>query len=256
MTIVASSVRIALGSVVLDRPDRTGQYIAKDLAGGWAYLIADQEGDNRYRGQGACAGGLEIGLRCAFLSAAGCIENSRRITVYVETPQAHRAMVLLATSDPRTIEAIGGRQLSIMTRPNDRSSYHVRSAAERAATAALFERERREWETTASEAEADATETPVTTIEAGPVAPVLSLMHQTWRSRVGAADARGEGGPSHAVPATPADPGPIAAPCVRPAPEAAPARPPAPRNRALTEWLSAFDSQVADLATDLRDAGT
>ena len=63
------TVSIALGSVVLDRPDRTGRYFAKDLAGGWAYLVGDAEGDNRFRGHGVCEGGLDTTLRCAFLSA-------------------------------------------------------------------------------------------------------------------------------------------------------------------------------------------
>jgi hypothetical protein len=138
-------VTITLGSVVLDRPDQTGRYIAKDLAGGWAYLIGDADGDNRCRGQGVCEGGLDLTLRCAFLSAGSRVPDCAQIRILVETRQAHRMMVQLAVKDPHVIAAIAGRPVSVMTRPDARSSFQVRTAAERAASAALRDREYAEW---------------------------------------------------------------------------------------------------------------
>jgi hypothetical protein len=147
------AVSISLGSVVLDRPDQTGQFIAKDLAGGWAYLIGDAEGDNRFRGHGVCEGGLDLTLRCAFLSAANHVPDCTRIKIIVDTRQAHRMMVRLAVKDPHVVTAIGGRQVSVMTRPDTRASYQVRTAAEQAAATALRKREHAEWSQTAAEAE-------------------------------------------------------------------------------------------------------
>jgi hypothetical protein len=138
-------VTISLGSVVLDRPDQTGRYIAKDLAGGWAYLIGDADGDSRCRGQGVCEGGLDLTLRCAFLSAESRVPECAQIRILVETRQAHRMMVQLAVKDPHVIAAIAGRPVSVMTRPDARSSFQVRAAAERAASTALRDREHAEW---------------------------------------------------------------------------------------------------------------
>ena len=138
------TVSITLGSVVLDRPDQTGRFIAKDLAGGWAYLIGDADGDSRCRGQGACDGGLDLTLRCGFLSAAGRVPRCGRIKVIVETRDAHRMMVQLAVKDPHVVAVIAGRPLSIMTRPDARSSSQVRLAAERVASSTLRDREQAE----------------------------------------------------------------------------------------------------------------
>src|SRR5258708_11621469 len=90
------SVSITLGSVVLDRPDQTGLYIAKDMTGGWAYLVGDAEGDNRFRGQGVCAGGLDVTLRCAFLSAANRVPDCDQIRILVDSRAAHGSMVRLS----------------------------------------------------------------------------------------------------------------------------------------------------------------
>ena len=123
------SVSISLGSIVLDRPDQTGLYVAKDLVGGWAYLVADGDGDSRLRGQGACDGGLEVALRCAFLSASSRVPHFTQARILVETAQAHRAMVRLASIDGRVVAAIAGRPIAVMTRPEERSSFHVRTAS-------------------------------------------------------------------------------------------------------------------------------
>jgi hypothetical protein len=145
------AVSIALGSVVLDRPDQTGRYFAKDLAGGWAYLVGDADGDARFRGHGVCDGGLDTTLRCAFLSALNRIPECGQIRILVESRQAHRMMVQLARRDPHVVAAIAGRPVSVMTRPEERSSFQVRSAAERAAAIALREREHAEWHRAAVE---------------------------------------------------------------------------------------------------------
>jgi hypothetical protein len=138
------SVAMSICSVVLDRPDQTGLYVAKDLAGGWAYLIADADGDSRFRGHGACAGGLDVALRCAFLSAIGCVPDCDVIQVMVDSRRSHLAMAQIARSDAQAIATIAGRPVVIMTRPLERTQYWVRSAAERAASVALREREREE----------------------------------------------------------------------------------------------------------------
>ena len=137
-------VSIFLGGVVLDRPDQTGEFIAKDLAGGWAYLVMDAEGDTRSRSQGVCPGGLDAALRCAFLSAANQVPESRQITIMVDSRHAHRVMVQLAVADTHVTAAIAGRPVSVRTRPDERAGILVRAAAERAASAALRERERAE----------------------------------------------------------------------------------------------------------------
>jgi hypothetical protein len=146
------SVTIALGSVVLDRPDQTGRYFAKDLAGGWAYLIGDAEGDNRFRGHGVCEGGLDTTLRCALLSAVNHIQDCHRIKILVETRQAHRMIVQLVKRDPHVVTAIAGRPVSVLTLPEERSSHQVRFAAERAASTALRDREHAEWHAAETEA--------------------------------------------------------------------------------------------------------
>jgi hypothetical protein len=144
MSKIIGLVSISLGSVVLDRPDHTGRYFAKDLAGGWAYLVGDADGDNRSRGRGVCEGGLDLTLRCAFLAAASRVPDSTLIRIIVESPQAHRTMVRLAMKDPHVVAAIAGRPVSILTRPDAQSSFQVRTAAERAASDALRDREHAE----------------------------------------------------------------------------------------------------------------
>lgn len=137
----ASLVSISLGWVVLDRPDQSGLYIAKDMVGGWAYAIADEDDDTRFRGQGSCAGGVDVALRCALLSAAACVPECTRMHIMVDTRRAHRVVVGLALHDRRVNAAIGGRPISVMTRPLDRSAVRVAAAAERAASITLRDRE-------------------------------------------------------------------------------------------------------------------
>lgn len=62
-------MRITLDAVVLDSPDQSGLYIARDIIGGWAYLIGDRAGDT-FSQPGSCPGELGIQLRCAFHFAA------------------------------------------------------------------------------------------------------------------------------------------------------------------------------------------
>jgi hypothetical protein len=233
-------VRISLASIVLDRPDRSGVYIAKDLAGGWAYLVADADGDNRYRGQGFCAGGVDVALRCAFLSAASRVPECGQM-----------AMVKLAVSDPHVVAAIAGRQVAVMTRPQERSCFHVRSAAERVAAAALDDRERAEWYDSGviaqdsvvapAEAEIPQQTTPDPVVGSNPV--------PNWRVRNGALAQQNGIAVSSALQViarnVPAEAGPVAT---------VPRRP-SPRRRALAAWLSEFDNHVASLSADLRDVG-
>jgi hypothetical protein len=275
------AVSIALGSVVLDRPDQTGRYFARDLAGGWAYLVGDAEGDNRFRGHGVCEGGLDTTLRCAFLSAANRIPHCGYIRILVETRQAHRMMVQLAMRDPHVIAAIAGRPVSIMTRPDERSLYQVRSAAERAASNALRDREHAEWRASAEE---DATGPSAADARAGDTAfrraagdtraasagpGELGAMHD-WRAWRGTGTPR----PATAARATgvranePDQPAiaPTAAVrrLVRPLMEGARNRlaaagllppPPPRRNRAVMDWLQDLDTHVAAVTNDLQDAG-
>lgn len=216
MLISPGSICIYVGSVVLDRPDQTGLYIAKDLAGGWAYMITDADGDARFRGNGACAGGMDVALRCAFLSAVGCVPDCSSIWVMVESRQSHVAMVRLAKSDAQAIATIAGRQVVVMTRPLERASYHVRNAAERAASGALQEREREEWEL----GETPALQQPLTATP-------------TWRLRRGA-------GTSRAAPAA----APVRNPGTVPT-----------GGRGLNGWLNSLESCVATVAGDLREIG-
>lgn len=46
-------MRITLDAVVLDSPDQSGLYIARDIIGGWAYLIGDRAGDT-FSQPGSC----------------------------------------------------------------------------------------------------------------------------------------------------------------------------------------------------------
>lgn len=212
------SVSIFLASIVLDRPDQSGLYIAKDLAGGWAYLITDAEGDSRFRGQGACAGGVDVALRCAFLSAVGCVPDCGSIRVMVESRQSHMAMVQLARSDAHAIAVIAGREVMVMTRPLERASYHVRSAAERAASGALQERERVEWQSA----------------DISIVEPPRAVM-SSWRMRRGAG----------------AIPPPVS---IVPVPVRVSKNPPKADNP-LGGWLNSLETCVATVTGGLRDIG-
>ena len=243
------SVCVTLGSVVMDRPDRTGRYIAKDLSGGWAYIVADVDGDNRFRGQGVCSGGLDVALRCAFLAAAECVAECRDLRVLVETRQAHRAMVRLALEDARIVALIAGRPIAVMTRPQERSLFQVRSAAERAALGALQDRERAEWQE--AKAAAKAGTRAVLGLPAAHGAPGAGELDasqaafqdapQGWRARragwVGPSPIAGDA--PRAQPASPALPTPLVA----------------PRDRALATWLKDRNSRVADVRTDLHGVG-
>lgn len=274
------AISIALGSVVLDSPDQTGRYFAKDLAGGWAYLVGDAAGDNRFRGHGVCDGGLDMTLRCAFLSAANCISDWGHISILVETRQAHRMMVQLAVRDPYIAAAIAGRPVSVLTRPEARSLYQVRSAAERAASTALRERERAEWhkETTdAEEIELAGRNAGLATALGGVGdAAVATAANEelgalrNWRARrsaesVASARRAGVGGmhAKNAVPEAPTSNGAIRW-LVRPLMEGARnglvaaglITPPAPRrSRAVTQWLQDFDTHVMAVTSDLQDVG-
>lgn len=251
------SICIALGSVVLDRPDQSGEYIAKDLAGGWAYVVADHDGDMRFRGQGVCAGGLPAALRCAFLAGTSRTSECDHIGIIVDTRSAHRAMVELARKDPRIRAAIGGRPVAIMTRPQSRASFQARSAAERAASHALQARQKEEEDHIRLAAmEAD---------EAA--APAMG----GWRSQRAAAMATQPVSVARARVAASSQADQIVAPLnmiqrlVRPlmlgahhglaaAGVIAP-RPSVPRSRAVKDWLSEFDNRMAHVRSDLRDVG-
>ena len=211
---------INLGAVVLDSPDHTGRYIARDIMGGWAYLVSDREGDTRARGNGGCPGGIDVQLRCAFLLAANQAADSARLMIVVESRKAHKAMVELGRNDPQVVGAIDGRPVFVMTRPDERRSFQVKSAAERAASAVLQERERAEWL-----ALEDGRRGGVATkAVAAPAAstPRAAAAHtepgRRWRSRA----------QRHAEVA------------------ALPAGPSVPRNPALTDWLRDFDRRIAE----------
>ena len=254
-------VSISLGWVVLDRPDQSGVYIAKDLAGGWAYLVADQDGDTRYRGQGPCAGGVDVALRCGFLSAVACVPEYLTMRVLVDSRQAHRAMVRLALQDLRVAAAIGGRQVSVMTRPLERPALLVQAAAERAASAALRTRERDEWH--GAQALAEAT----TEIGHGG-AGIKKVRESGWRARQDAARAAGVPvRPVQALLPAPAELGRLSplqrliGPLLggaRTSLEAAgviAVRPKAARSRLLSDWLSDLDGRVETVRTGLGNVG-
>ena len=145
-------VRVALGAVVLDTPDRTGCYVAKDSVGGWSYLVIDSDGDHRFRGDGTCAGGVDVALRWAVLAALNHVPDCRRIQLFVSSPQTHGAMLRLAQVDDLVIEAMGGRMLTMLVRPNEKSVRRAIGAAEMAAIALLRERARTETVQLAREA--------------------------------------------------------------------------------------------------------
>lgn len=248
-------VGISLGWVVLDRPDQSGLYIAKDLVGGWAYLIADDDGDTRFRGQGACAGGIDVALRCALLSAVACVPDTQQMRVVVDSRLAHRLVVGLALNDRRVNAAIGGRQVSVMTRPLERSIGQVQTAAERAASTALREREREEWKSAAATEE-------TTEISEILSAELVSGDTVGWRQRRAIySDTSTQQSPGideaakHAQITATAPPPPmgarasIAATC---SPGRNPAR---PRGSLFGAWLRDIDKQVESLRTDLQDAG-
>jgi hypothetical protein len=271
------TVSIALGSVVLDRPDQTGRFFAKDLAGGWAYLVGDAEGDNRFRGHGVCEGGLDTTLRCAFLSAINRIPDCGRIKILVETRQAHRMIVQLAKRDPHVAAAIAGRPVSVLTLPEARSSHQVRSAAERAASTALRDREHAEWQAVEAGAldveavDAKAGEPAFDTASGSRRADIAATDEpgsmRSWRARRTAEALR------RAPAATPADAGAKAAApvpniavrwLVRPLMEGTRnrlqaagilAQSTSPRSRAVMAWLQDFDRSVAAVTNDLQDAG-
>lgn len=275
------SVSVALGSIVLDRPDQTGVYVAKDLVGGWAYLVTDHEGDGRLRGHGACAGGLEVALRCALLSAASRVPYATQLRIVVDTAQAHRAMVRLATTDQRVVAAIAGRPVAVMTRPQERSSFHVRAAAERAAAAALLDREQAEQSQDAldalpPEALAPQAATPeaLTPQAATPeILPPSSATDATpgaaasWRLRRGAETARPPlAKPARVVPQPASGPFAGVQRLMRPLVDGARsglvaagvlgASRVAPRSRAVSDWLSEFETCVETVRADLRDVET
>ncbi len=244
-------VRITLGAVVLDSPDQSGLYIAKDLIGGWAYLIGDKAGDTLSRSQGGCPGGLDIQLRCAFLLAANQVPDSRQITILVETRQAHRVMVNLARRDVHVIAAIAGRPVSVTTRPDERSSFQVRAAAERAASAMLRDREQADWlkrhplkELASQPALEDSTkphEPPAESADGKDHVP-----ERTWRANLGPERARAAGGtPS---PVQTGDGGAATAPTNSSSP-----RPLTERSPALTDWLRKFNEQVGAIGSDGKD---
>jgi hypothetical protein len=286
---------IALGSVVLDRPDQTGRYFAKDLAGGWAYLVGDSEGDSRFRGHGVCEGGLDTTLRCAFLSAVNCVPDCGRIRVVVETRQAHRMVVHLARRDPHVVAAIAGRPMSVLTLPEERSSHQVRSAAERAASIALRNREHAEWQ--AADADTDEMESSDTMTASVHHAPADTAARDRKPDRAAAGDTRtgfagtGKLGtmrdwrayrttdagrrdmlpkqpPAAALHKQPAAAAPIPDTAVRrlvgPLMERArnglaaiglAAAPPPRRSHAVMEWMRDFDRNVSAVTSDLQDAG-
>lgn len=277
------TVSITLGSVVLDRPDRTGRYFAKDLAGGWAYLVGDAEGDNRFRGHGVCEGGLDTTLRCAFLSAVNRIPECGRIRILVETRQAHRMIVQLARRDPHVVAAIAGRPVAVLTVPEERSSHQVRSAAERAASTALRDREHAEWHASEAEAGNDGEAAVAVEAAAGPTrtsrgrapadvvpadgAEELSAMRD-WRARRRAEGLRAvksagsvDGRSARTAPAAPVANaavrwlvGPLMDSARNGLTAAGILAPSAPRrSRAVTEWLQEFDRNVAAVTNELHD---
>jgi hypothetical protein len=271
------TVSIALGSVVLDSPDQTGQFFARDLAGGWAYLVGDADGDNRFRGQGSCDGGLDTTLRCGFLSAMDRMSDCRSIRILVETREAHQMMVRLAKRDSYIVAAIAGRPISVMTRPEERSSHQVRSAAEHAARIALRDRERANGQAMDPAASADM----VGAIDAEAAHAVRwatatksvwageALALRNWRARRGVKNQssgifRGpEDGPRQAAPTLPEQDTAVRG-FIRPFIERTRKRliavgmlaPTVPQRRgAVKAWLLDFDRSVAAVTSDLQDAG-
>lgn len=238
----SGTARITLGAVVLDSPDHTGRYIARDIVGGWAYMVADREGDTLARGSGGCPGGLDVQIRCSFLLAANQTTDSARLAVVVESRKVHRTLVNLARTDPRVIAAIDNRPVSVMTRPDERASFQVKLAAERAAGATLQDRERADWlaledgrmspnKPAEAAARDDRLPMPVPNAQSpasSPApAPAMAEQKQGWRSRMR-----------------------------RPEPTVVGGLPPVqatPRNPALTDWLKEFDRRISNLAAERTD---
>ena len=260
-------VSISLGSVVLDRPDQTGRFIAKDLVGGWAYLVGDADGDSRCRGQGVCEGGLDMTLRCAFLSAAGRVPDCRLIRIFVDTRQAHQTMVRLAVNDSQIVAAIAGRPVSVLTRPDARSLFRVRTAAEQAALAVLREREHTEREAFFAESMVPTAHdagvvAAARKVEAGPASICEPASIADWRSRLhihaGPSAAPGAGGAPAGkvlpVTAPPARLRQLVTPILSGGRNALPVAP-TPRTQAIKAWLQDFENQVATISGDLQDAG-
>jgi hypothetical protein len=263
-------VSITLGSVVLDRPDQTGEFIAKDIAGGWAYLVGDAEGDNRCRGQGVCEGGLDLTLRCGFMAAVNRVPECRLIRILVETRQAHRMMVQLARKDPHVAAAIAGRPVSVMTRPEDRSTFQVRHAAERAASAVLRTREYAEWQGGQSETPAPTALSVIPAVPAPDFATreVTTIPH--WRTRLDVQHPRATDGAATvqnrfaAAKPTASTPSGAIRSLVRPLVNSARsglvaagvlAPPREHGSRAMKDWLQDLDSHVAMVTVDLQDVG-
>lgn len=239
-------VRITLGTVVLDSPDRSGRYIAKDMVGGWAYLIADKAGDTWARSQGGCPGGLDVQLRCAFLLAASQVPDSQHITILVETRQAHQAMVRLARYDVHVAAAIAGRPVAVTTKPDERSSFQVRAAAERAAAVMLRDREdaslleRPPLKELASYADDAANYGRMLNEETPQLAPDRAAAG--WRSGLETSVPRPD-----LVPPRPARG--ASARLVSPASIAA-ALPAKPQSPGLSEWLRDFNRRVASICPE------
>jgi hypothetical protein len=244
--------RLALGAVVLDRPDLGGVYIAKDLVGGWAYHIADGAGDARFRGHGACEGGLDMALRRGFLAALGRVPGWREMLVLVDSAPAHQALAALARTDAHVIAAIAGRPVTIMTRPDARVVFSTRAAAERAAAAALLERERAERAVLAA---ADAFAPPAPPPADPPVLdraapaqrpgqtpdPAIAGLADMFAAAVARETGARETGARER----------LGTPAITP-PVSRVDRPAAPR-RGLADWRVAFDGRVKRVAADLRD---
>jgi hypothetical protein len=270
------SVSISLGSVVLDRPDQSGQYIAKDLAGGWAYIVRDADGDSRCRGQGVCEGGLDLTLRCGFLSAVSHVPDCGQIGILVDTRRAHRMMVQLAMNDPHVVAAIAGRPVSVMTRPEARSLFQVRTAAERVASVALRTREHEELQGAAEAAEA-MTDNDAAAVLGSQESGVVDIgtQHpgamQNWRARQSVRPARPsvnaskiDAGAQEAAPATSTPPDGVRVRRLVPPPidrarsdltTAGVLESRRPRSSAVAAWLQELDSHITTVKEDLLYVG-
>jgi hypothetical protein len=90
-----------------------------------------------------------MALRCAFLAAINCVPDTSRIRIVVENKETHRCMVRLAVDDATVCAAIDGRPVSVASRPDEKSVWQARMAAERAASTLLRDRERAELRLTA-----------------------------------------------------------------------------------------------------------
>ena len=241
------SVCIALGAVVLDTPDRSGCYVAKDLVGGWAYLITDREGDYRFQGAGSCPGGIDAALRWALLAALAQVPDSRQITLLVENRQVHRRMVRLAQSDGLAITGIEGRPVGVLTRPEERSVRRATNAAEQAAAVMLRDNER-------SDARQEAVAENAALSEG-------ALDLRAWRVTRSYAEAPSQP-PARALVTRPATPparqfGPIMAPILhRMRKHLARLRRRPQGNAVIAAWMNDLDRQVATVRSGLEGLGT